>query len=60
MPNAFVFSVYCPYPGTIDNGMILLVGVIGKYEYRPYVRNVGNYQQIEYQCDEVRVINCKE
>ncbi len=31
----------------------MLVGVIGKYEYRPYVRRVGNYQQIEYQCDEV-------
>ncbi len=45
------FSVYCPYPGTIKNGQILLVGVIGKYEYRPYVRRIGHNEQIEYQCN---------
>ena len=45
------FAVYCPYPGKIDNGKILLVGVIGKYEYRPYVRRVGEGDEIEFQCN---------
>jgi len=43
-------AVYCQYPGTIDNGTILLVGVVGKYEYRPYVRTIKHNEQIEYQC----------
>ena len=30
--------VYCPFPGFIDRGKILLVGNMGLYEYRPYVR----------------------
>jgi hypothetical protein len=30
--------VYCPFPGFIDHGKILLVGEMGLYEYRPYVR----------------------
>ena len=34
----YVFAVYCPFPGFIDNGKILLVGNMGLYEYRPYVR----------------------
>ena len=42
--------MYCPYPGTIKNGQILLVGVIGKYEYRQYVRRIGHNEEIEYQC----------
>ena len=44
-------SVFCQYPGTIENGQILLVGVIGKYEYRPYVRRVAHNDQIEFTCD---------
>ena len=31
-------EVYCPFPGFIDHGKILLVGNMGLYEYRPYVR----------------------
>jgi hypothetical protein len=34
----FLFTVYCPFPGFIDHGKILLVGEMGLYEYRPYVR----------------------
>ncbi|XP_074642636.1 sushi, von Willebrand factor type A, EGF and pentraxin domain-containing protein 1-like [Tubulanus polymorphus] len=41
---------YCPYPGTIENGKILLVGVIGKYEYRIYVERIGQGEVIEFQC----------
>lgn len=43
--------MFCPYPGTIKYGHILLVGVIGKYEYRPYVRRIGHNEQIEFHCD---------
>ena len=43
-------SVYCPYPGTIENGIILLVGVIGKYEYRSYVKRTEHNQEIQYHC----------
>ena len=42
--------VYCKYPGTIDNGDVLLVGRIGKYEYRPYVKRIGHNDQIEFHC----------
>ena len=48
-----LFAVFCEHPGSIMNGKILLVGVIGKYEYRPYVKNVWHNQQIEYHCDKV-------
>jgi hypothetical protein len=30
---------------------VLLVGKIGKYEYRPYVKYIGHNEQIEFQCD---------
>ena len=45
-----MLSVYCAYPGTIDNGQVLLVGAIGKYEYRPYVEGIGQNEQIEFMC----------
>ena len=47
--------MFCDHPGSIANGKILLVGVIGKYEYRPYVKNVWHNQEIEYHCDKVSV-----
>ena len=34
----FHIAVFCPFPGFIDRGKILLVGNMGLYEYRPYVR----------------------
>ena len=34
----FYQEVYCPFPGFIDRGKILLIGSMGLYEYRPYVR----------------------
>ena len=29
-----LFAVYCPFPGFVDNGKILLIGNMGLYEYR--------------------------
>lgn len=42
--------VYCPFPGYIDNGKVLLVGNMGLYDYRPYVRKVMNNRQILFEC----------
>lgn len=37
-------EVYCSFPGTIDNGKVLLVGNMGLYDYRPYVKKVCAYE----------------
>jgi CUB/sushi domain-containing protein len=42
---------HCEFPGVLNNGTVMLVGVIGKYEYREYVRRVGHNEKIEYHCD---------
>lgn len=42
--------VYCPFPGSIEHGRVLLVGHMGMYDYRPYVRRVINNKQIIYEC----------
>jgi len=42
---------FCEYPGTIRHGQILLVGVTGKFEYRPYISRTSHNEKIEYQCD---------
>ena len=49
--NFFLISVYCPFPGFIEHGKILLIGNMGLYEYRPYVRKIQNSRQIMFQCD---------
>ena len=43
--------VYCPFPGYIDNGRVLLVGNMGMYIYRPYVKKVHNNRQIRFECN---------
>jgi hypothetical protein len=45
------FAVYCPFPGYIENGRVMLVGNMGVYDYRPYVRKVTNNKQIMYECN---------
>ena len=45
-----LFSVFCPFPGFVENGKVLLVGAMGLYEYRPYVRKIRNNRQIMFQC----------
>ncbi|KAJ8923976.1 hypothetical protein NQ315_006752 [Exocentrus adspersus] len=49
-------EVYCPYPGMVANGKILLVGNMGLYDYRPYVKKVTNNKQIMYDCDKGYVL----
>lgn len=44
-------EVYCAFPGTIENGKVFLVGNMGLYDYRPYVKKVINNKQIMYDCD---------
>ncbi len=44
-------AVFCPFPGFVENGKVLLVGSMGLYEYRPYVRKIRNNRQIMYQCN---------
>lgn len=33
-------AVYCQFPGYIEHGKVLLVGNMGLYDYRPYVKKV--------------------
>ncbi|GBM03078.1 Protein lev-9 [Araneus ventricosus] len=44
-------ETYCPFPGVLENGRILLVGHMGMYDYRPYVRKITNNRQIMYECE---------
>ena len=49
-------EVYCQFPGYIANGKVLLVGNMGLYDYRPYVKKVINNKQIMYDCDKGYVL----
>ncbi|XP_050520065.1 sushi, von Willebrand factor type A, EGF and pentraxin domain-containing protein 1 isoform X2 [Daktulosphaira vitifoliae] len=44
-------EVYCPFPGYIEHGKVLLVGSMGVYDYRPYVKKIKNNKQIAFECD---------
>lgn len=44
-------EVYCPFPGFLENGKVLLIGHMGMYDYRPYVKTVKNNKQIMYECE---------
>ncbi|XP_048510711.1 uncharacterized protein LOC105691170 isoform X2 [Athalia rosae] len=44
-------EVFCPFPGYINNGKVLLVGNMGVYDFRPYVKKIVNNKQIMYDCD---------
>ncbi|KAG7211048.1 hypothetical protein KM043_016409 [Ampulex compressa] len=50
-------QVFCPFPGFIENGKVFLVGNMGVYDYRPYVRKVVNNKQIMYDCDKGYVLD---
>ena len=43
-------EIYCPFPGYITNGRVLLVGNMGLYDYRPYVKRIRNDRQIMFDC----------
>lgn len=49
-------EVFCPFPGFVENGKVLLVGAMGLYEYRPYVRKIRNNRQIMYQCNRGHIL----
>ncbi|XP_066943300.1 sushi, von Willebrand factor type A, EGF and pentraxin domain-containing protein 1-like isoform X2 [Macrobrachium rosenbergii] len=44
-------EVYCPFPGELPNGRVLLVGNMGMYDYRSYVKRVRNNRQIRFACN---------
>merc|ERR1719192_2077422 len=44
-------EVYCPWPGYLEGGKVLLVGNMGLYDYRPYVKRIKNDRQIIFVCD---------
>lgn len=50
-------EVYCAFPGYVANGKVLLVGNMGVYDYRPYVKKVPNNKQIMYDCDKGYVLS---
>ncbi|XP_065167243.1 CUB and sushi domain-containing protein 3-like isoform X3 [Atheta coriaria] len=50
-------EVYCPFPGFVEHGKILLVGNMGLYDYRPYVKKVINNKQIMYDCEKGYILN---
>lgn len=39
-PRRSLPPVYCPFPGEVANGRVLLVGNMGMYDYRSYVKKV--------------------
>ena len=44
-------ETYCDFPGYLTHGKILLVGNMGLYDYRPYVKKITNDRQILFDCD---------
>ena len=44
-------ETYCRFPGYLAHGKILLVGNMGLYDYRPYVKKITNDRQIIFDCD---------
>ena len=44
-------ETHCPFPGFLENGKVLLVGNMGLYDYRPYVKRITNDRQIMFDCD---------
>lgn len=49
--NSSCIEIYCGFPGYIQNGRILLIGLTGMYEYKPYIRRISNNRQVAYECD---------
>lgn len=53
----FCSEVYCSFPGFVLNGKVLLVGNMGLYDYRPYVKKIVNNKQIMYECEKGYVMD---
>ncbi len=52
-----IFTVFCPYPGKLIKGRILLIREIGKFEYLPHIKQVRHNEQIQYDCNAVSITN---
>ena len=51
METGVCVTVYCPTPKDLEHGKIMLIGIGGKFHYRPYVKQIGHNNKIEYVCD---------
>jgi hypothetical protein len=49
--NSTCVEIYCSFPGYLENGRVLLVGLTGMYDYKPYIKRVSTGRQIAYECD---------
>lgn len=49
--NSSCQEIHCSFPGNIDHGRVLLVGLTGMYDYKPYIRRISNNRQIAYECE---------
>lgn len=49
--NSSCVEVHCKYPGAIENGRVMLVGLTGMHVYKDYIRRIANNRQITYECD---------
>lgn len=49
--NSECSEIYCGFPGIIEHGRVLLVGLTGMYDYKPYIRRISNNRQIAYECE---------
>lgn len=50
-------ELFCPFPGYVTHGKVLLVGNMGVYDFRPYVKKIVNNKQIMYDCDRGYVLS---
>lgn len=44
-------EIYCGFPGFLEHGRVLLVGLTGMYDYKPYIRRISTNRQIAYECE---------
>lgn len=49
--NSICQEIYCSFPGVIEHGRVLLVGLTGMYDYKPYIKRISNNRQIAYECE---------
>ncbi|KRY67427.1 Locomotion-related protein Hikaru genki [Trichinella pseudospiralis] len=53
---------HCPHPksviGDIENGIIKLEGSMGTYEYKEYIKSVGEYRSIIFECHRGYLATC--
>lgn len=52
-------ELFCAFPGYVAHGKILLIGNMGLYDYRPYVKKIMNNKQIMYDCDKGYILSEK-